>query len=69
MTIATAATAATIRVSTHMPLARHDDLSDGCIGSGVLFLLTCLLRGMTRFARPKSAKPTVSTHMPLARHD
>ena len=33
------------------------------------FLLTCLLRGMTRFTQHFHAIPGVSTHMPLARHD
>ena len=33
------------------------------------FLLTCLLRGMTRFLDVSSKSETISTHMPLARHD
>ena len=37
-----------LRVSTHMPLARHDLGGLGRFGCGRVFLLTCLLRGMTR---------------------
>ena len=33
-------------VSTHMPLTRHDAIAADC-SIGHLFLLTCLLRGMT----------------------
>ena len=33
-------------VSTHMPLARHDNIYTGTLRA-CLFLLTCLLRGMT----------------------
>ena len=34
-----------------------------------MFLLTCLLRGMTLFNSTVTAPLIVSTHMPLARHD
>ena len=34
-----------------------------------LFLLTCLLRGMTWFCKYTNDNYRVSTHMPLARHD
>ena len=34
-------------VSTHMPLARHDSNPVCAPSTGFLFLLTCLLRGMT----------------------
>ena len=34
-------------VSTHMPLARHDFFTCKLPSSFLLFLLTCLLRGMT----------------------
>ena len=34
-----------------------------------LFLLTCLLRGMTMMLRMRNSLTSVSTHMPLARHD
>ena len=36
------------RVSTHMPLARHDDAGLS-VSPSYTFLLTCLLRGMTAF--------------------
>ena len=35
----------------------------------IKFLLTCLLRGMTRCLAERHIVPFVSTHMPLARHD
>ena len=56
-------------VSTHMPLARHDS---ACVYYSSIveqFLLTCLLRGMTRALRLHCQLKVVSTHMPLARHD
>ena len=56
-------------VSTHMPLARHDLGGLGRFGCGRVFLLTCLLRGMTSRTEIHSAEIAVSTHMPLARHD
>ncbi len=34
-----------------------------------MFLLTCLLRGMTAMRVEQNTQPEVSTHMPLARHD
>ena len=34
-----------------------------------LFLLTCLLRGMTLMFSPSRSPGNISTHMPLARHD
>ena len=34
-----------------------------------MFLLTCLLRGMTPGTVHSEYRPPVSTHMPLARHD
>ena len=34
-----------------------------------MFLLTCLLRGMTQRSCSRNIKTSVSTHMPLARHD
>ena len=34
-----------------------------------LFLLTCLLRGMTRYFQWTMLCMSISTHMPLARHD
>ena len=37
-----------LAVSTHMPLARHDLGKAGLLTSLFEFLLTCLLRGMTR---------------------
>ena len=37
-------------VSTHMPLARHDLRLLRKFRKGQLFLLTCLLRGMTFFS-------------------
>ena len=33
------------------------------------FLLTCLLRGMTKYLKVHSWNHPISTHMPLARHD
>ena len=57
------------RVSTHMPLARHDIKHCNDIRLLTAFLLTCLLRGMTASASTHIAKYSVSTHMPLARHD
>ena len=41
------ASAQRVRVSTHMPLARHDHFSIFPPYLVLLFLLTCLLRGMT----------------------
>ena len=38
-------------------------------GRGLMFLLTCLLRGMTYIDFISGAVTVVSTHMPLARHD
>ena len=35
------------KVSTHMPLARHDSAAPMLVSMKCLFLLTCLLRGMT----------------------
>ena len=35
------------RISTHMPLARHDPFTWNIISPQLKFLLTCLLRGMT----------------------
>ena len=51
-----------------MPLARHDVAlpSSSMIGA---FLLTCLLRGMTKSSHIRKQRTGVSTHMPLARHD
>ena len=55
-------------VSTHMPLARHD--ATMLHNSNVpMFLLTCLLRGMTNECNRVFGTNWVSTHMPLARHD
>ena len=55
-------------VSTHMPLARHDvTLASG--SQLHMFLLTCLLRGMTTLGYSFRCYHSVSTHMPLARHD
>ena len=51
-----------------MPLARHD-MVDITFYTFEKFLLTCLLRGMTRYSRQQLAVTCVSTHMPLARHD
>ena len=36
-----------IVVSTHMPLARHDRIAAKKLSFQQMFLLTCLLRGMT----------------------
>ena len=55
-------------VSTHMPLARHDNIH-WCFLLGCMFLLTCLLRGMTTLPSIGIITERVSTHMPLARHD
>ena len=41
----------------------------GVIASTIIFLLTCLLRGMTNGFKNFLALSTISTHMPLARHD
>ena len=38
-------------------------------GENHRFLLTCLLRGMTRLNGDEVNANNVSTHMPLARHD
>ena len=56
-------------VSTHMPLTRHDKkgIINGCYQ--LMFLLTCLLRGMTFSDFDFERNVVVSTHMPLARHD
>ena len=51
-----------------MPLARHDVTGKGH-ATDDLFLLTCLLRGMTFPLTSTSILRHVSTHMPLARHD
>ena len=56
-------------VSTHMPLARHDFISSILPLTSALFLLTCLLRGMTPLLSVRYQSWQVSTHMPLARHD
>ena len=56
-------------VSTHMPLARHDADAGTVVQCDFKFLLTCLLRGMTRWRLSWDARSFVSTHMPLARHD
>ena len=57
-------------VSTHMPLARHDKGQPLHASFNALFLLTCLLRGMTCEALRNGIRyACVSTHMPLARHD
>ena len=56
-------------VSTHMPLARHDDAGFRKQFYLYWFLLTCLLRGMTKHRRVYKRPCAVSTHMPLARHD
>ena len=56
------------KVSTHMPLARHDGIY-GFKKWLLRFLLTCLLRGMTIRTHVVSVTGFVSTHMPLARHD
>ena len=55
-------------VSTHMPLARHDFLVV-FLNFILVFLLTCLLRGMTITGNQIDVVNLVSTHMPLARHD
>ena len=55
-------------VSTHMPLARHDHIVID-FKFVKMFLLTCLLRGMTFDYRAIGMCIFVSTHMPLARHD
>ena len=57
------------QVSTHMPLARHDGLNIGQARLVLVFLLTCLLRGMTINQLDAGRICIVSTHMPLARHD
>ena len=51
-----------------MPLARHD-LICLFIDIHIMFLLTCLLRGMTLLPIYMIYPLMVSTHMPLARHD
>ena len=56
-------------ISTHMPLARHDITWFTYVLSPATFLLTCLLRGMTKKAYRLKSWTTISTHMPLARHD
>ena len=58
-----------VAVSTHMPLARHDVAASSLLRFNSLFLLTCLLRGMTLTDTEKALCASVSTHMPLARHD
>ena len=57
------------RVSTHMPLARHDVFPLPNKPTKQMFLLTCLLRGMTYMPEILLDYYYVSTHMPLARHD
>ena len=57
------------QVSTHMPLARHDETRKQDCERIRLFLLTCLLRGMTISFPNSQLLHYVSTHMPLARHD
>ena len=52
-----------------MPLARHDHPSNDCICEHFRFLLTCLLRGMTKRFFLIARCDGISTHMPLARHD
>ena len=52
-----------------MPLARHDGVSAVFNRAHMQFLLTCLLRGMTRGTVSNLRSIVVSTHMPLARHD
>ena len=52
-----------------MPLARHDDFFTIMLSHATLFLLTCLLRGMTLNERLSVKTLSISTHMPLARHD
>ena len=58
-----------IKISTHMPLARHDHSFFRCFAHRLKFLLTCLLRGMTQWNHSFCAISFISTHMPLARHD
>ena len=58
-----------IGVSTHMPLARHDESGRPDRQTTTGFLLTCLLRGMTGLTLLNLIFSKVSTHMPLARHD
>ncbi len=58
-----------LKVSTHMPLARHDERGSWSEERQEQFLLTCLLRGMTRNRWIWEHGTSVSTHMPLARHD
>ena len=47
MTPAQSGRAGRLSISTHMPLARHDNHGAGCRYRQGKFLLTCLLRGMT----------------------
>ena len=52
-----------------MPLARHDRFAFRIIFRFCIFLLTCLLRGMTGLPGADMQIKIISTHMPLARHD
>ena len=58
-------TTTTPGVSTHMPLARHDGVLP-IWQRPIAFLLTCLLRGMTRDAKASLLLARVSSRVPVS---
>ena len=58
-----------LAISTHTPLARRDTHMPYVAGEWIPFLLTRLLRGVTRSCDALRTVISISTHTPLARRD
>ena len=69
MTLTYSAVPKMVEISTHTPHARHDPPIFIIRYSVIKFLLTRLMRGMTRVEGGGTADQTISTHTPHARHD
>ena len=69
MTVILLAVSATTAVSTHMPLARHDDRPTNALI--VVYVVSTHMPLARHDERKVPGRPCadVSTHMPLARHD
>ena len=60
---------AVMQISTHMPLARHDDIFQGIIEAPVKISTHMPLARHDNIKDELDKIAEISTHMPLARHD
>ena len=56
-------------ISTHTPHTRHDGTIPGSVPTNDVFLLTRLIRGMTKISWNWQETLQISTHTPHTRHD